>query len=144
MKSDVILSIKGLHIHEMMTSDEGIEVITPAKYYQKNEKHYILYDEVIPETKEIIGNRLKIEQNRIEFIKGGAKSSKLVFERDRINISQYQTPYGAIMVGTTTKQMDVKEEPDGIDVSILYALDINDQWASDCNVNIKVRNMHQE
>lgn len=144
MDSDVILSITGLHINELITEDEGIEVISPGKYYNKNGKHYILFDEVVPETKEIIKTRLKIEPNRIEITKGGALNTRLLFEKDRINVSQYNTPYGDITIGTTTKQMNVTEEPGLIEVFILYALEINNEWSADCNVKIVVKNMHKE
>ena len=50
MTQDVLLTISGLH--DMVFADpeeneenEPIEVITPASYYWKNGKHYILYDE---------------------------------------------------------------------------------------------------
>lgn len=52
MTQDVLLTISGLH--DMAFADpeeneenEPIEVITPASYYWKNGKHYILYDEVM-------------------------------------------------------------------------------------------------
>ena len=58
MTNKVILSIKGVQ-HEF--GEDGVtEVITTGNYYLKNGKHYILYDEVIPETGEQISNTLKM------------------------------------------------------------------------------------
>ena len=55
MTKDILLSISGLHYDMTGIPDEPgaeeengpIEVITPASYYYKNGKHYIVYDEVL-------------------------------------------------------------------------------------------------
>ena len=144
MKNDVILSITGLHINELLTDEEGIEVISPGKYYNKNGKHYVLFDEVIPETKEVVNNRLKIEPNKVEISKGGGLNTKLTFEKDRISVSQYHTPYGDITIGTTTRQLNISEEEETIKVTIAYALEINNEWASDCTITIVIKNMNKK
>ena len=48
MNEEVIISIKGLRVTE--DTDEDVEVITPGKYYLKNGKHYLLYDEIDEES----------------------------------------------------------------------------------------------
>ena len=51
MTKEVLLTISGLHFDTFSeTPDEEnvpIEVITPATYYLKNGKHYVLYDEMV-------------------------------------------------------------------------------------------------
>ena len=51
MTKDVLLSISGLHYDVAGVTEEDenepIEVITPAAYYFKNGKHYVIYDEVV-------------------------------------------------------------------------------------------------
>lgn len=141
MKKDVILSISGLHAGapEADSDPDPIEVITPAAYYYKNGKHYVLYDEIQDETKEWSHNKIRISPDKVEIIKGGAVSSQMVFELDKMNLTQYQTPYGHLMIGTLTRQMRIDEEEDKIDVAITYSLDVNDEWAADCNVKISIR-----
>ncbi len=55
MTKDVLVSISGKHIDIMddpargyEVGEDGIEVVTPANYYCRNGKHYILYDELRP------------------------------------------------------------------------------------------------
>ena len=50
MTKDVLVSISGKHIDIMddpargyEVGEDGIEVVTPANYYCRNGKHYILY-----------------------------------------------------------------------------------------------------
>ena len=54
MTKEVLVSISGKHIDIMNdptagyeTGDDNIEVVTPANYYCKNGKHYIIYEEVL-------------------------------------------------------------------------------------------------
>ena len=63
MTQDVLLTISGLHemgdLNMESEDDEVLETITPAKYYLKNGKHYILYDEVVEGISGIIKNKIK-------------------------------------------------------------------------------------
>ena len=64
MTKDVIVSISGLHMDMMSTGfkdeEDTIEVVTPANYYCRNGKHYILYDEVLEGMAGTIKNKIKI------------------------------------------------------------------------------------
>ena len=50
MTKDVLVSISGMHEEivavtpEVEDENEAIEVVTPATYYLKNGKHYIVYE----------------------------------------------------------------------------------------------------
>ncbi|MCP1110302.1 uncharacterized beta-barrel protein YwiB (DUF1934 family) [Lachnospiraceae bacterium PF1-21] len=140
MKKQVILSISGLHFGELAGDGEAIEVITPAEYYFRRDKHYILFEEFAPGTKEAIHSKLKLSPDKIEIIKGGHYNTRIVFERERMNMSHYNTPYGDLMIGTMTKQLSLQVEEEEIEAKVLYSLEINDEWAADCNVNIHVKN----
>ena len=77
MTQDVLLTISGLH--DMAFADpeeneenEPIEVITPASYYWKNGKHYILYDEVMEGIPGVVKNKIKITgEDSMEIMKSG-------------------------------------------------------------------------
>ena len=51
MTKDVLVSISGMHMDVIsgMTDaeNEPIEVVTPASYYLRNGKHYVIYEEVM-------------------------------------------------------------------------------------------------
>ena len=69
MTKDVLITISGLHYEENIvtgeedTETEPIEVISPAVYYFKNGKHYILYEEPIEGTAGTIKNKIKIKED---------------------------------------------------------------------------------
>lgn len=144
MTKEVLLTISGLHLDAF--SDEPdeenvpIEVITPATYYLKNGKHYVLYDELVEGVPGSIKNTIKItDDSKLEMKKSGITNTNMVFEKEKINVTQYDTPYGEMMVGVYTKDMKVDVTEDNIDVSIAYALDVNSEKVADCNIVMNIK-----
>ena len=137
MTDKVILSIKGTQ-HEF--GEDGVtEVITTGNYYFRNGKHYIVYDELIPDTGEQVSSTLKMTPNRIDMIKHGSHSAHMVFEANTKNMSIYRKPYGVMEVCFNTFSVDFEENEDRIHAQTLYALEINDGFVSDCTIEINVQ-----
>lgn len=145
MTKNVLVTISGLHYEENITTREDdetdtIEVITPAMYYFKNGIHYVLYDEVVEGIPGTIKNTIKIEEGKLlEIIKSGITNSRMLFEKDKINVTPYQTLYGELMVGTYTKSMDVEVEEEDININVRYALDVNSEKIADCDIHINIK-----
>lgn len=90
MTENVILTVKG---HQTdIGEDATTELITGAAYYYRNGKHYILYDEVDPESGEQSGNTIKISDDRVDVIRRGSGRTHMVFEKEKQISSQYHTP----------------------------------------------------
>ena len=143
MTNDVLLSISGLHYEVADAAgdeeNEPIEVITPATYYYKNNKHYIIYDEVVEGMAGTIRNKVRIADGKLEIMKSGLSNTHMVFERDKMNITQYETPYGDLVVGTHTKDMQLDVTDEKIDVHVNYALDVNSEKIADCNIVMNIK-----
>ena len=145
MTKDVLLSISGLHYDmtgtiEDTEDNEPIEVITPATYYLKNGKHYVVYDEVVEGMPGTIKNKVRItEDQKLEIMKSGVSNAHMVFEKDKINMTQYETPYGELMLGVHTKDMKVIVTENLIEVRVNYALDINSEPVADCNISMNIK-----
>ena len=54
MTKDVLITIRG--VHTMDEEDNDVEMIVRGDYYQKNGKHYILYEELLEGFKEPVKN----------------------------------------------------------------------------------------
>ena len=145
MTKEVLLTISGLHYdtypgEDEQNEDEAIEVITPATYYQKNGKHYVVYDEVVEGMPGTIRNMIRIsEDGCLEISKSGLSNTRMVFEKDRIHMTPYETPYGELMVGVYTTMMQVDVEEQNINVNVRYALDINSEKVANCNIRMNIR-----
>ncbi len=148
MTKEVLLTISGLH-YDVFTGpedeeNEPIEVITPATYYYKNRRHYILYEEVVEGFPGTIKNKIRIsEAGMLEIMKSGLSNLHMVFEKDKINMTQYDTPYGEILVGVYTKDMRVDVSEEEMDIRISYILDINGEKVADSEISMSVRSKQE-
>ena len=119
MTKDVLISISGLQMDvlEEEKEYEPIEVVAPANYFLKNGKHYILFDEVTEGIPGITKNRIKITgEDALEVMKSGVSNVHMVFEKNKKNLTYYQTPYGQLLIGIHTKEMEVEVSEDNINV----------------------------
>lgn len=142
MTKEVLLTISGLHYDSLPDEDENepIEVITPATYYLKNGKHYVIYEEMVEGMPGTIQNKIRIAGNNLlEIKKSGLANTKMVFERDKINMTQYETPYGELLIGIFTKNMQVDVTEKNIDVCVNYELDINSEKVANCDIKMNIR-----
>lgn len=148
MTKDVLLSISGLHYEVSGNADdyqdneenEPIEMITPAAYYLKNGKHYVLYDELVEGVPGVIKNKVRITgEEKLEIIKSGLTNTHMIFEKDKIHMTEYETPYGELMMGVHTKEMRVDVQESLIEVRVNYALDINSEPVADCNISLNIK-----
>lgn len=137
MTKDVIITIKGLQFD--IQDQLPLEVITAGYYYFKNDKHYIIYDELSVETGEETSNIIKIGNNRVDIIKKGANSAHMVFEPGKKNISYYTTPFGDLLIGVNTLDIRSQETALNIDVEIGYALEMNYSHVSDCAISLNIK-----
>ena len=149
MTKDVLVSISGHHIDIMAepedqvkaleSGQDAIEVVTPASYYCRGGKHYILYDDVMEGMPGTIKNRIKITgTDSVEIVKSGLSSSHMIFEKNRKNLTYYRTPYGQMLVGVNTRNMEVSVEDDRINVQVDYELDVNHEPLADCKIRLDI------
>ena len=87
----------------------------------------------------IIRNKVRIADDKLEIMKSGLSNTHMIFERDKMNITQYETPYGELLVGTHTKDMQVDVSEEKIDVHVNYALDVNSETIADCNIVMNIK-----
>ena len=138
MTKDVIVTICGLQ-NGPETDGEPIEMIVSGEYYFKNNKHYILYDEVVEGESQVTKNRIKISDGQMELMKSGVVNVHMVFEEHVKNITQYHTPYGALSMGIDGKKVEIKESEHEIDIKVEYGMEMNGEFVADCNISINVK-----
>ena len=142
MTKDVLLKISGLHYAMMEDTEESepIEVITPASYYLKNGKHYVIYEEVVEGIPGTIKNKIRMTGDGVlEIMKSGIADAHMVFEKGKIHAFSYETPYGELSMGIFTRDMIFTEEENRMTIAVNYELDINGEKASDCDIHIEIK-----
>lgn len=138
MTKDVWVSICGLQFMDE-TGQEPVEMSVSGEYYERNGKHYILYDEVMDGFDGITKNRVKITEDCVEITKRGISNVHMVFRKGVRNRSFYQTPYGPLSLFIDTHMIEISEEENQIDVRMKYTLDVDEAHLADCSLTMKIR-----
>lgn len=138
MTKEVIISICGLH-DGPQTDGEAIEMNITGEYYYKNRKHYILYEETAEGEKQKTKNRIKASEGFLELTKNGLVSTHMLFEENKKNVTHYHTPYGTLDMGIDTRSVLLQEGENTLDITVDYALEMNQEFVADSNIRIRVR-----
>ena len=138
MTQEVLLTLQGLQFDQREVDADKIETVTVGDYYKKNGKHYVVYEEVTEGFEQTTKNRLKISENMVELSRNGLINMHMVFQENKKNLTNYNTPFGQILIGIDTKKIQIKEQKDKIVVDVDYSLDINYEFLSDCHIKINI------
>lgn len=145
MDREVLVTVSGLlFIADAEAERQDIEVIAPGRYYWKNGKHYVKYDELAENFSEPVHNLLKISPEMVSIRKKGLIETELTFTKGEENVSHYSTPFGNLVLGIRANELEVTEEEGDIHVNVEYALEINYEHISDCSIRIHVQDKGSE
>ena len=139
MTKDVLVSLRGLQFDQSETESEKIETIMAGTYYEKNGKHYVLYEEVMEGFTETTKNRIKFDEHFLELSRSGLVNVHMRFEENKKNMTSYHTPYGNILIGIDTRKIHITQETERMVVNVDYALDINYEYLADCQIVMDIR-----
>lgn len=138
MTREVFITIRGLQ-NGPETDGEPIEMITTGEYFYKNNKHYLIYEEVMEGDTKTTKNRIKAAPGMMELTKNGIVNVHMLFEENKKNMTHYHTPYGSLTMGIDAKQVLIEEEEDCMQITVLYGLEMNGEFVADCNIQIIVK-----
>lgn len=142
MTEDVLVSIRGLQMNGEDQEDQ-MEIVMQGKYLCMDGRHYIRCEELVEGMDGTIQNLIRVDENGMEVTRRGLTNAHMVFEKDKKNITCYETPFGSLMVGIFATNVDVREGGRNLDVKVNYALDINDEHFADCAVTVNVQAKEQ-
>lgn len=136
MTKDVLITVSGLQFES--ETEDAVEVISRGEYYFRNGKHYLIYDELSEEEQAVSKCVLKISENIVELTKKGSINVHILFEEEKTNMTYYNTPYGDLMLGITTRGMELTETENRIELRLAYMLVMNYQHVSECELRVCV------
>jgi uncharacterized beta-barrel protein YwiB (DUF1934 family) len=138
MKKDVLITISGIQSDKNREFDK-IELVTSGSYYKKNNKHYLLYDEIFGEQEEVTKNIARFDSDEFHITKSGFTNVDMSFEQNKRNMTNYITPYGSMLLGVDASRVDVVENDESIQVDIAYSLDVNYEHIADCTLHMDIQ-----
>ena len=137
MTKNVIISLTGLQ-YAAEEEDSPIEVINFGQYYKKGEKHYLLYEDT-SEDGRTIKSRIKVSPKEMELQKKDSLNTRLLFIPGEEYFTNYETPYGSLLVGVNTRTMELYEEEEFLRLTLKYGLSINGEHTAECTLVLKVQ-----
>lgn len=138
MTQEVLLTLRGLQFDQREEDADQIEMVTVGDYYKRNDKHYVVYEEITEGFTQPTKNRLKISEHIVELSRNGLVNVHMVFQENKKNLTNYNTPFGQILIGIDTKKIQIDEQEDKITVDVDYSLDVNYEFLSDCHIRIHI------
>ncbi len=139
MTKEVFIRLSGMQFTPDGEKPEPVEVISRGTYAKKNGKHYIVYEEVPDDLNQVIKNTVKVQDNCYEIIKGGPIRTHLRFEEGKAYSSFYETPYGSLVVQVHTKEVNLEEKEEELNIYVSYELEVNYEKLADCRIEMCVQ-----
>ncbi len=141
MTKDVLVQVKGIRTNRFAPEEEAemIESITVGTYYKRNGSHYILYEECLGDSEDIVKNRVKIRPDLVEITKTGSVNANMNYELGKKQLMLYHTMYGDMEMSTLTEMIQIQEKEDEFSVILHYELEINNQYSSDNQIEIIIK-----
>ena len=143
MTKDVLVSVRGIQIAKQEGSSEPFEVITAGDYYKKNDKHYVIYDEIVEGYDGTTKNIIKLQEDCVDITKRGLMNVHMVFEKNKKNVTCYQTPFGSMILGINAKDIRIVEEEHDISVAVDYDLELNYEHLADCKIKMAIQSKEE-
>lgn len=137
MTKEVWIAVKGLQ-DEPQTGEEVQEIIVAGEYYFRKGRHFVIYDEIMEGMTESSHNIIRFRQDYMELTRKGPYGTHMVFEKEKQNVTYYDTPFGSLTIGVNGKKIHVWEEESKIEVDVEYELDMNYEKVADCRIQIKI------
>ena len=137
MTNDILLTISGLHATDG-DAEDPVEQITPGRYFWKNGKHYVLFEEVLEGLEGTVRSTLKFTEEKIELLRNGTASAHMVFEKGKEHSMIYRTPMGPLQISIDTEEIFMEIQESQICVQIDYVLKAGEEVLTESTVRLNI------
>ena len=63
----------------------------------------------------------------------------MVFSEGKKTMTDYETPFGNILIALDTKKINMEESNHSMKIHIAYGLEANYQFIADCNIIVEIK-----
>ena len=134
MDENVVIKISGLQIVE--NTGDNVEVIAKGRHYLKKDKHYLLYEEYENDENTKTSNMIKFNNDIVEITRKGQVDGKLIFQENQKKQSLYSTPMGDLLIEVLTKEIEVSDDDDDVNLKVKYQIHVDGNKVSDNEIDI--------
>ena len=123
--------------------ESGEESVTESRaaadYYQKGDSSYILYEEALDDSGDVVNNTIKCNGSVLEMTKRGKIRSRMLFEAGQTHRTDYVTPYGTLPLEVATRTAEFTRGDSQTEIRLEYTLTSGGQFLSDCSLHLSLR-----
>ena len=140
MEKQVLLSIRGQQMFEGCSEPEVTELVTRGTLHMDDNRNVTLvYQESELTGLEGTQTTIQVEPQSVTLLRQGEVNSQMVFQEGRRHLSLYNTPYGALTMGISTRKMKVDLDETGGSIEISYAMELDHAVVGENLFRIHVR-----
>lgn len=120
--------------------DDIIEVVTPGKFYKKDGKYYVVYEETELSGMDGTTTILKVENDEFTLSRKGTINSKMSFKKNGTDHILYSTPQGSLSFSMDILNVKVDLNDEGGNIYSNYNLNVAEgqSISTELNVNVKI------
>ncbi|MCI1966238.1 MAG: DUF1934 domain-containing protein [Oscillospiraceae bacterium] len=139
MQENYLISIKGRQRVDDETGE--VELTTFGSYVRRGDSRYIVYKEYTSEDKSKTRTSiLKVDGgDKVTLMRGGEDQTRLILERGKRHLCQYDTEFGNMMIGVFTSRVQSELNDLGGKLEVSYTLDINSSLSSQNEIFITIK-----
>lgn len=117
---------------------DKISFVTEGKLLKENDDYIISYEE-----SEITGlsgttTIMKICKDSVTLIRQGNVDSVMLFEAGKTHLADYGTQYGSLLLGVTTKNINIDLNDAGGNIKVDYIFEFNHVYGGRNKLNVAV------
>ena len=125
-------------ISRQIDDENSIEVVTPGKFYKKENCYYAVYKETEISGMEGTTTTFKIYPEKFSLLRLGTTTTTMNFEKNTKSMSLYNTPYGMLELEIETKELEINIDDKGGNITLNYLLFITGQTSQQTLLKIKI------
>ena len=137
MEKEVLITINGTHTDPDNITDT-VSLKVSGQYFVRGEFTYLIYEEKVDESDEIIKSMIKLHDDCAVVTKRGAVDSSMVYKLGEDTFNHYATPYGVLKMDIHTDEIMIIETEDRIDITIEYYMTTKGSRITTCSMEIVV------
>ncbi len=152
MMKEVWITIRSLQ-NVGADEQEPTELVSAGTYYNRNGKHYVLYDTAEEDFALPTANMVKIGPDSVELTRKGSQAVRMVFRQGIRTLTEYPTSCGSLLLGITTCSIQIgeaanqvcgtagqiRETEEQINVRMEYTLDADGDRIADFVLTMRIR-----
>lgn len=138
MKKDVVIYLKAITFVD--GDKDETELTTVGKLFYKDSKYYLVYKE--SEITGMEGTTTIIEvdkEKQINLKRRGTQRNQLIIESGKRHLCQYETDYGDLLFGISSRFIKNNLSMSGGNISFGYTIDVNSSVTTINEIHIKVK-----